>query len=368
MQQDNKKILIIEDEFPMRYLIEYQLKHNGYVVNLAKDGPDGLKAIQQDRPDLVLLDVMMPGMDGFEVCLHIKNNPETADIPVIFVTASEVYDYRTRAFDVGAAEYMTKPFRPEDLVEQIKAVIHRSGATYEGVYSETAVSQQKTNGQTISLFSPKGGVGVTTLAVQFAEAITVHAERPVVLIDLHLPLGGLAPMLRLFPRHDITELLKVPKSYVTMEIVDQFAMRYRDNIYLIPAPGRLLDPQLNLNMETFRHVLDLLTKGGYEVVVDVGSQLSKYAIEALAASQLTFIVTSGQAVSNQQVDAVLQAADHFGLDARRLMPVINEVAGPVREVTLSRVPVARLPFSGQPSDTKLWLKEQGLRKMVTLLY
>ncbi|MBX3059059.1 MAG: response regulator [Anaerolineae bacterium] len=368
MPQEVRKILIIEDEFPMRYLIEYQLKQNGYEVCLAKDGPDGLRAIAHNRPDVVLLDVMMPGMDGFEVCTQIKNNPETADIPVIFVTASEVLDYRLRAFDVGAAEYMTKPFRAEELVQQITAVIERQHGGQEETEPETAVPETVQAGHVISLFSPKGGVGVTTLTIQLAEAIAIQTERPSVIIDFDLPLGGVAPMLHLFPRHDIVELLKILPEYITLSTIDEFALRHRDNVFIIPAPGRLMNPQTNLPMAAFKQVTDILTAAGYNVLIDTGSHINQYVVDILAGSKLILAITSGQPVANQHLNTFMESADRLGLDSRRILPVINEMAGPVRDITLSRVPAARIPYTGDASETKLWLKQQGLRKLVSLLY
>lgn len=366
-QTESKKILIIEDEFPMRYLIEYQLRQSGYVVNLAKDGADGLKAIQQNPPDLVLLDIMMPDMDGFEVCTRIKSNPETAHIPVIFVTASEVHEYRGRAFDVGAAEYLTKPFQPDELVAQITAVLHHTEATYEEMSPETVVLSQKATGHITSLFSPKGGVGVTTLAIQFAEALLLQSGRPVMLVDLNLPLGGIAAQLHLFPRHDILELLNIPKEHLNLDIIQQFTLHYRDNMFIIPAPGRLIDPHTQPNMESFERVAELLTGAGYELILDVGSHLTSYAASALVASDLLFVVSSGEPVANQQVDIFIKSADQLQIKPRRIMPVINELYGAAPEATLCRVPVARIPFANAPSDTGVWLKEQGLRKMVSLL-
>ncbi len=368
MHQEVRKILIIEDEFPMRYLIEYQLKQNGYEVCLAKDGPDGLKAIAHNRPDVVLLDVMMPGMDGFEVCTEIKNNPETADIPVIFVTASEVREYRLRAFDVGAAEYMTKPFRAEDLVQQITAVIERQHGVDEETQPDTAVPETVQAGHVISLFSPKGGVGVTTLTIQLAEAIAIQAEQPSLIIDFDLPLGGVAPMLHLFPRHDIVELLKILPEYITLSTIDEFTLRHRDNVFIIPAPGRLMNPQTNLSMAAFKQVTDILTAEGYNVLIDTGSHINQYVVDVLAGSKLILAITSGQPVANQHLNTFIESADRLGLDSRRILPVINEMAGPVRDITLSRVPAARIPYTGDASETKLWLKQQGLRKLVSLLY
>ncbi len=368
MHPEVQKILIIEDEFPMRYLIEYQLKQNGYEVNLAKDGPTGLQAITHSRPDLVLLDVMMPGMDGFEVCTHIKNNPETADIPVIFVTASEVHDYRLRAFDVGAAEYITKPFRAEDLVRQITTVLDRQQEPDEEEETATAVPEPVQTGYVVSLFSPKGGVGVTTLTIQLAEAIALQVGRPSVIIDLALPLGGVAPMLRLFPRHDIVELLKVAPEYITLSMIDEFALRHRESIFVIPAPGRVIDPAIRPNVITLNHITKILTAEGHNVLIDVGSQINQCTVDILKNSKLILGITSGQPLANQQLNTFMESADRLGLDSRRILPVINEMAGPVREITLSRVPAARLPYTGDPTDTKLWLKQQGLRKLVSLLY
>ncbi len=368
---DTKNILIIEDEFPMRYLIEYQLKHNGYEVNLAKDGPDGLKAIQQQKPDLVLLDVMMPGMDGFEVCTQIKMNPETADIPVIFVTASEVHDYRIKAFDVGASDYLTKPFRPDELMDQITAALQHSHIMYEeDTDAEVAAAEDDKieTGLVTAVFSPKGGVGVTTLTVQLADAIALYQKRPVVMIDLALPLGGIAPMLHLFPRHDIVELLSVSREYITLSMIDQFALKYRDNMFIVAAPGRLIDPTISLEIEGMQHVVNILTKEGYDVLIDAGSQITDFTAEVLKLSEHIVVVTSGQALSNQLTDVFMKSSDQIGIDPQRILPVINELHGSVRDVPLSRVPVARIPHTGEPSDTRLWLREQGMRKLVATLH
>lgn len=370
---DTKQILIIEDEFPMRYLIEYQLKHNGFEVNLAKDGPSGLKAIALDKPDLVLLDVMMPGMDGFDVCKEIKSNPETADIPVIFVTASEIHHNREKAFDLGAAEYMTKPFRPEQLMAQITAVLNRNEALYDDVYSydESVAEEDDTivkSGQVITLFSPKGGVGTTTLSVQLAEAITLEAERPVVLIDLDLPFGGVAPMLRMFPRHDILELISIQPDYITLSIIDEFAQRHRDNLFVIPAPGRLVDPDSQPNFEAFQATIAVLVEDGYDVIIDLGSQLTPFSKKVLQLSDTIYLITSGQAHCNQLVDAFVKSADEIGLDPRKILPVINELYGSVNDISLTRVPVARIPFTGEPTNTRIFLREQGMRKMVSMLH
>jgi len=114
-----KKILVIDDEFSVRYLVEHQLNQNDFKVYSAKDGPSGFKMANLHQPDLIVLDVMMPGMDGFQVCQKIRNTPETASIPVVFLTACMTKKDKMQAFKVGGDDYLVKPFEPDELLAHI---------------------------------------------------------------------------------------------------------------------------------------------------------------------------------------------------------------------------------------------------------
>lgn len=115
-----KKILIVEDEESLLKLESILLTSKGYDVKGAATGQEALDAIERDQPDLVLLDIMMPGLDGFEVCRRIKINPETKDIPVIMVTAKKSGDDMARGEEVGADWYITKPFKSAMVIETIQ--------------------------------------------------------------------------------------------------------------------------------------------------------------------------------------------------------------------------------------------------------
>ncbi|VAW34564.1 hypothetical protein MNBD_CHLOROFLEXI01-4531 [hydrothermal vent metagenome] len=355
-----KKILIIDDEFPMRYLIEHQLKREGFTVTLAKDGKDGLTAVSRHKPDLVVLDVMMPGMDGFEVCQQLKSTPETSQIPVIFLTASEVKEYKTRAFAVGADDYLTKPFLAEELTAHISAVLKRSERVKTGIISNST-------GRVVSIFSPKGGVGTTTLAIQLAEAIIMHENKPVVLIDLNLPFGGIAPMLNLHTQRNILDLLNAPTEHFSIPYIRQFTQRHRADLLVVPAPGSFVATGSKNIVQKLGVLLKRLTEAGYQVVLDLGSQLNVLARTAMRESDTVFVVTSGQPIANQLCEAFLQDASEIGLESRRLMPVINETHGRIANVNLTRLPVARIPHTSERSRTRLWLKEQGIRKLVSIV-
>lgn len=115
----NKKILIVDDE-PNNLQILRQILNADYSLIFAKNGKEALDAVEKHKPDLVLLDVMMPEMDGYEACQQLKNNPITQSIPVIFVTAMSDVDDESHGFDVGAVDYITKPVSAPIVLSRVR--------------------------------------------------------------------------------------------------------------------------------------------------------------------------------------------------------------------------------------------------------
>ncbi len=126
--QDNQPVLtvlVIDDQENIIEFIKLGLKYEGFLVESAADGPLGLAAAQRLNPDLIILDVMLPGMDGLEVCSNLRNNPTTRDIPIMMLTAKDDVRDRIAGLDTGADDYLTKPFSFEELVARIRAILRR---------------------------------------------------------------------------------------------------------------------------------------------------------------------------------------------------------------------------------------------------
>jgi len=117
-----KKILVIEDDLGLAEFIQYQIKREGYDVLIALRGEDGLSQAHQWRPDLILLDIMMPEMDGWTVCQRLR---EISDVPIIFTTALGAERDVVRGLEMGADDYLIKPFGPKELIARIQAVVRR---------------------------------------------------------------------------------------------------------------------------------------------------------------------------------------------------------------------------------------------------
>lgn len=343
----------------MRYLIEHQLRRQGYEVHLAKDGPSGLKTAQTYHPDLIVLDIMMPGMDGFEVCRQIRKDSEISKTPIIFLTGCETKEHKMRAFDVGANDYLTKPFQADELTAHITSILRRTDRLENG---KTEMAQR----QVVALYGPKGGVGTTTLAIQLAEAITIREDRPVMLIDLDLPLGGVAPSLHLHTQRHVVDLLTVAPEHLSLSLIKQFGQQHRDELLVVPAPGHLVPSEEKVQAVNLKPLLSIVLASGYQVILDLGSTLTELTKTALQLSDVVFVITSGQPVANKFHDTFLSMANKLGLESDRLMTVINELHGAVGNVKLARVPVARIPHASERSRTRLWLREQGIRKLVSV--
>jgi two-component system phosphate regulon response regulator PhoB len=127
-----KSILIIEDEKDIVDLIEYHLKQSGFSVISALDGPTGLERARKKSPNLIILDLMLPGMDGKDICRSLKSNPLTQSIPILMLTAKAEETDRLIGFELGADDYVTKPFSPKELVLRVKAILRRKEVDHEG--------------------------------------------------------------------------------------------------------------------------------------------------------------------------------------------------------------------------------------------
>ncbi|MEW6530323.1 MAG: response regulator transcription factor [Thermodesulfobacteriota bacterium] len=120
-----EKILVVDDEEDILELVRYNLTKEGYQVTCAATGEKGLRSAKADRPDLVLLDLMLPGMDGLDVCRELKANPDTSRVPIVMITAKGEDADIVTGLELGADDYITKPFSPRVLLARVKVVLRR---------------------------------------------------------------------------------------------------------------------------------------------------------------------------------------------------------------------------------------------------
>lgn len=222
------RILVVDDDLDTLTLVGLILEQHGFEALKALDGPEALSLLTHDVPDLMLLDLMMPKMDGNEVCQQVKADPRTAHLPVVILTAKAQAASQAEAFRAGADDYITKPVHPEELIRRIQAVLERSAAT-----------QKKPGARVISVLGVRGGVGATTLAVNLALVLASQART--ILVDLDA--GGTTPLhLGLNPASGLGNLLMRPADEISSASVEAALTPHPSGLRLLAAADALADP------------------------------------------------------------------------------------------------------------------------------
>ncbi len=131
----SKRILIVEDELDLRSTLEFKFKSEGYTVNAVSKGKDAIEAIARKKPDLILLDLMLPDMSGLDICKKIRNNSDSFEIAIIMLTAKGEEVDRVLGFELGADDYVVKPFSVRELALRVSTVLKRREKQEETVKS-----------------------------------------------------------------------------------------------------------------------------------------------------------------------------------------------------------------------------------------
>ena len=168
-------VVVVEDEADIQYVIAYNLKRDGYEVLTASRGDEGLSLIQAKMPDLVILDLMLPGIDGLSICQQLRADPKTKSLPVIILSAKEEEADVVIGLGFGADDYVPKPFSPRELLARVKAVLRRSSS------QETVKQDQIRRGELIIDIdrhqASLRGIGIKLTATEF-KLLTVLASHP----------------------------------------------------------------------------------------------------------------------------------------------------------------------------------------------
>jgi two-component system alkaline phosphatase synthesis response regulator PhoP len=129
MSTATQKILVVEDEPDIRKLVQYNLAQERFRVLEAEDGEQALRILQRDKPHLVILDLMLPGLSGLELCKILRDRPETAQVPILMLTAKAGEADKVVGLELGADDYLSKPFSPREMVARVRAILRRSEST-----------------------------------------------------------------------------------------------------------------------------------------------------------------------------------------------------------------------------------------------
>ena len=205
-----EKILIIDDDLDTLRLVGLMLQKQGYRIAAANNGKQGLLKVQEEIPDLILLDVMMPQMDGYEVARRLRQNPETASIPILMFTAKAMLDDKVTGFEAGADDYLTKPTHPAELQAHVKSLLSRSVKVDK---KETAFIEEKAF--TVGVISARGGLGVSSIALNLGSFLSANMGEETIIVEIISGKGTIGRDLGFEKLDGLTSLLRDNAEEIT---------------------------------------------------------------------------------------------------------------------------------------------------------
>jgi CheY-like chemotaxis protein/MinD-like ATPase involved in chromosome partitioning or flagellar assembly len=287
----SKRILIVDDDLESLKLISLMLERRGYKVISVHSGQQALLTAETEKPDLAILDIMMPGLDGIEVCQRMRSDPRTASIPVIMFTARTLVGDRVAGFHAGADDYLTKPIHPSELVARVEALLQRSKQT-------RAEAKGVRRARVIGVLGAKGGVGTSTVAVNLALALAERGEDSpgdaqqgyTSLVDLHPGLGATALLLGQAPRGGWEPLLERRVDALSELMIERQMVVYNQHLRYLSAPMHPVGQEADLPTRHVERVLTSLADNSDYLVLDLGSVLDRSIRQAVASCDVLLMV------------------------------------------------------------------------------
>jgi pilus assembly protein CpaE len=317
----SEKILIVDDDLDTLRLVGLMLQKQGFQIVAASTGAQGLELALSELPDLIILDVMMPGMDGYQVARRLRSNEKTLDIPILMFTAKSQLDDKVSGFEAGADDYLTKPTHPTELQAHVKALLARS--TKAKVTTNPSSKPLEDTAHTIGIIAARGGLGVTTVAVNLAGALWQRSEKNVIMAEFRPGQATLGYDLGFDKTTALTELLNTPPREITRSMIDEKLIKRPEGIKVLAASTRPKDTVLIQNVPQFEAILGRLEYMARYVVVDLGSGISPLTQKLLPSFKEIIVVVEPFENSLRQSKELIDDLAEMGVNKEHLYVLAN---------------------------------------------
>jgi pilus assembly protein CpaE len=278
------------------------LQRQGYEVVAANAGNQALARANADHPDLIILDVMMPDLDGYEVCKRLRNDPSTQTIPIIMFTAKTLVDDKVAGFEAGADDYLTKPTHPAELASRVKAILARSAAKRKGAVD---------SGLVIGVLGVKGGVGTTTLATNIAAAMS--KKDPTILADLRPGQGSMGLSLGFGRSSGMANLLVKQPGEINPRAIENELVTHSSGLKILLSSARPKEAQININLDVAALVTRTLKSMAKNVVIDLGAGISRQSVRLAKEVDLMLVVVEPTRVALNMGRELLKEFEAVGV-------------------------------------------------------
>lgn len=297
-----EKILLVDDHEETIRVVKFILEQQGYEVATADSGETGLAMANEEKPDLILLDVMMPGLNGVEVCRQLRADSNFDDVPIVMFTAKDQVDDKWAGFEAGADDYLIKPTAPEELDRRIQVLLKRVGQAGEDVeafvsmgftsadlgdgiqasndepYAQvlsplpppSRLNKEEVSPNLIAVVGVRGGVGTTTVAINLAASLADNAGQTF-LVDLDLIQGHIALYLQQkIQQESLNDLSRLTNNLEMARRWQKYTVQGGGSLQLLLSRPNLVGQWPVPSLNQIEVLVDTLTQTDQYIVVDVG--------------------------------------------------------------------------------------------------
>jgi CheY-like chemotaxis protein/MinD-like ATPase involved in chromosome partitioning or flagellar assembly len=296
------------------------LQRQGYDIVAATNGEQGLVKALEEKPDLILLDVMMPDMDGYEVTRRLRKDPATLATPILMFTAKTQLDDKVTGFEVGADDYLTKPTHPSELQAHVRTLLARSE---KNDHAELDRAGQEHHGFVVGVLASRGGLGVSSVAANLAAALSSRAQCDVTLAELTPGLGTLGMDLGLTGDKELNNLLSGDAIEITREKARAALTPHVSGIQLLAASENPRDIHLTSRVANYEALVSRLSTLSRFIILDLGVGLPPFVQHILPMCMERVVVVEGMPNSIHQSRVLIDEIAAIGIDRKTVTAVLN---------------------------------------------
>ncbi len=309
-----ERIVFADDEEQIRKLLSTYLTRQGYDVVLATDGFEALKAIRQQPPALVITDVMMPNMNGFELTRRLRADHKTARIPILMLSARKEAGDVLTGYSEGADEYVAKPIEMSVLAAKIDVLLKR--------IRTTAGEMVKRGGRVVLFAHGKGGAGTTTMATNAAVALAETKLYRVALLDLNLEFPNAHLLFDLKPTQTLAHLASLDPTALDESALAKVLQQDRSGVQLVTGSDLPENAEL-VTVPLVQHAIDHLRSTMDYVIVDTPATFSQQVLAAVDASDAIVIVTEPHLAAMKAAKDWVDVLEKLSYPRERVVIIVN---------------------------------------------
>ncbi len=317
---DANRILIVDDDVDALRLVGIMLEHEGFQIIAAASGQQAIEKALEEKPDLIILDVMMPGIDGYQVAMQLRKHPDTQAIPILMFTAKTAVNDKVAGFQAGADDYLTKPIHRAELITRVQALIQRKkrAAVVEAVPGR---------GRIVGFLPTKGGLGTSSLTLNVAlELQKAYPDKQVALVEWRDGNGTLALQLGMTVPGGIQTLAAQPLASLTKDALTDKMIRHTSGLHLLLSTATPAGLGPRLTREFSRTVMRYLLSDYDYVLLDLPAALDEATAEALRMASDIVLTLDANRIGILMAQAMLEQLDRQNIGAYKTKIVlINRV-------------------------------------------